>query len=168
MTTMFRKCSVALPLLVLLAGCGGSSSRSEPTPTPNVVFTADVTSSGSNIKQLNGGTKQAGTNTLSGPSTLNGNAVTVEVLANVDYTNGSGQFFGFITVTLADSSLLTMHMTGTATKNLTSGNTAFSANLTVVGGTGVYANATGSGHFNGSRTGVLGAPVHMDVEASVH
>jgi len=31
----------------------------------------------------------------------------------------------------------------------------------VIGGTGTYANATGSGVFTGSRTGELGAPVQV-------
>lgn len=155
----------ALPCLVLIAGCGGSSSSSNPA-APNVVYSVDATSQGTNLKQLNGGTAVSGTNRLTGTATLNGETVDVEILANVAYHNGSDPFFGFIDVTLPDDSILSMHMEGTASRDA-AGVTAFEADLAVVGGTGVYENATGKGTFTGSRSAALGSPVHLDVRANV-
>jgi hypothetical protein len=155
-----------LLLLTLIAGCGGSSSSSDPE-TPNVVFSVDTTAQTTNLKQLNGGTAVSGTNRLTGTATLNGEAVDIEVLANVAYRNGSGPFFGFLNVTLPDDSILSLRMDGTATRDA-EGVTEFEAKLAVLGGTGVYENATGEGTFTGYRNAALGSPVHLKITATVN
>ncbi|HSI72628.1 MAG TPA: hypothetical protein VK934_05585 [Fimbriimonas sp.] len=136
--------------------------------TPNVVFSTDLSSVMTELIQMNGGTKVAGWNKLEGTTTSpTGAPATVEMLANVDYTNGSGDFFGFLTLSYGDSSL-TMRMDGEAVKNAATGVTAFSSELTVLGGSGEYNNATGSGEFTGSRDGALGSLAHIDVNVAVH
>lgn len=154
-----------LPLLVLLAGCGGSSSSSNGE-NPNVVFSVDTTAHTTNLKQLNGGTAVSGTNRLTGTATLNAETVDIELLANVAYRNGNGPFFGFLNVTLPDDSILSMRMDGIAARDA-EGVTEFEAKLSVLGGTGIYENATGEGRFAGYRNAALGSPVHLEVTATV-
>ena len=43
-----------------------------------------------------------GWNQLTGTAQVDGAAVEIEMLGNVDYRNGSGEFFGFITFTFSD------------------------------------------------------------------
>jgi hypothetical protein len=133
-----------------------------------MVFSSDITSTETQLKTLNGGTVMAGWNRLVGPTTVNGVAASVELLASVDYVNGSGEFFGFVTLTLDDDSMLTMRMTGHAVKDGATGDTHFTSDLRVIGGTGVYTNAKGSGGFVGSREVVLGGPVHLDFKLNVN
>jgi hypothetical protein len=159
------KALFAVPLLVALAGCGGSSSSQLRA---NLTFSADVTSIFKNLKSLNAGVTTVGWNQLTGPTTINGSAATVEVLANVNYRNGSGPFYGFITFTLADDSSLTLKMDGEASLNTTTGTTTFVSTLSTLGGTGIYASSSGSGTFTGSRTTALGGAVHMDVLLELH
>jgi hypothetical protein len=84
----------------------------------------------------------------------------VELLGNVDYTDGSGPFSAFLTITLADGSALGATIQGRATANAADGSTSFAATVGVVGGTGRYAGITGgSGTFTGSRTTALGGNV---------
>ena len=58
--------------------------------------------------------KTYGWNFLTGRSSLNDQPVDVEMLASVNYVNGSGEFFGFITYTFADGSTLGVSMQGSA------------------------------------------------------
>jgi len=70
-----------------------------------------------------------------------------------------------VTFTYADGSTLAVSMQGLARAG-TDASTSFTATLGVVGGTGKYAGATGSGTFTGSRTTALGGKVSatFDVE----
>jgi len=163
-----RRLFLALPILVALAGCGGSSSGGSKLVTnPNVTFSVDETSISKNIKTVNNGAGTVGSNQLTGTTTVGSSSATVEVMANVIYTNGSGPFFGIMAVTLGDGSILTARMDGNAVLNSVTNVTAFDCKLTVVGGTGQYLNATGSGIFTGTRSTALGGAVHMDVQLSV-
>jgi len=164
MAFMHRKASIALPFLVLLAGCGGSSSN--PRLNPNLTVSVDVTSISRNLKTY--GPVTAGWNQLTGTTTVNGAAATVELLANVNYRDGSGSFDGFITLTLPDTSAITFRMNGQATFNATTNATSFYSPLTVVGGSGSYASASGQGTFIGSRTTDLGGAVHVDLQLELH
>ncbi len=163
---MNRSWLLLLPLLLLLSGCGGGSSKAVDPNDPNLVYSADLTSVETNLKTFNGGRGVAGWNRLTATTTLNGAVVDVEMLANVDYVNGSGDFFGFMVVTAAGDSSITMRMEGKAVK-AASGDTTFTSELKVLGGTGTYNNATGAGSFDGNRTAALGGAVHIDVEVTV-
>ena len=162
-----RKALFALPLLVMLAGCGGSSSSTSAALTPNLQFTSDVTSNFKNLKTYTNGATD-GYNQLSGTTTINGQTATVETQAVVNYVNGSGPFNGLITVTLPDSSAISMKMDGTAVLDSGSGVTTFNANLITVGGSGSWANSSGTGTFTGTRSTALGGAVHMDVALALH
>lgn len=155
-----------VPVLLALGGCGGSSSN--PQLSPNLSVSADVTSIFKNLKSYQDGVVTAGWNQLTGTTTVNGSSATVELLADVNYRNGSGEFGGFITVTLADASAITLKMNGQATFNSTTGTTTFYSPLTVVGGSGQYASSSGQGVFTGRRTTDLGGAVHVDLELELH
>lgn len=100
-----------------------------------------------------------GWNLLTGTATVDGQPVTLEMLASVDYVSGSGTFSGFITFTFADASTLGVRMQGLATASADGSVTTFSSTLGVIGGTGSYATTTGSGTFTGERRTALGGNV---------
>jgi quercetin dioxygenase-like cupin family protein len=100
-----------------------------------------------------------GWNMLAGTSAVNAQPVALEMLASVDYVSGSGPFSGFVTFTFADGSTLAVRMQGLATANADGTVTTFSSTLGVVGGTGTYASAAGSGTFTGERRTALGGNV---------
>jgi hypothetical protein len=100
-----------------------------------------------------------GWNRLTGASTLNGQPVSIEMLATVDYTKGNGPFSGVVTFTFADGSTIGVSMVGTTTAQPNGTDASFASTLGVVGGTGQYVNATGSGIFTGTRSAALGTDV---------
>ena len=100
-----------------------------------------------------------GWNRLTGTSTLNGQPVSIEMLATVDYTKGNGPFFGFITFTFADGSTLGVSMVGSTTAQPNGTDATFASTLGVIGGTGRYLNTTGYGTFAGTRSAALGTDV---------
>jgi hypothetical protein len=153
-----------LSTILLICGCAGSSS---PSPTnPNLTYASELTSESTALYSLNGGNVAAGWNKLVGTTTLNsGQEASVEMLGNVAYRDGNGPFFGFLTIKLNDGSLLTAQMDGTAIKTGTV--TKFTCQLTILGGTGTYNNATGGGYFNGNRDSALGGTVHIDTKLRV-
>jgi len=100
-----------------------------------------------------------GWNRLTGTSTLNGQPVSIEMLATVDYTKGNGPFNGVITFTFADGSTLGVSMVGLTTAQPNGTDASFASTLGVIGGTGKYVNSAGSGVFTGTRSAALGTDV---------
>jgi quercetin dioxygenase-like cupin family protein len=100
-----------------------------------------------------------GWNLLTGTATLEGAPVQVELQGNVSYVKGTGPIFGFVTYTFADGATLGVQMQGAATASADGSSTEFAATLGVVGGTGRYVNAKGTGTFTGSRKAALGTTV---------
>lgn len=107
-----------------------------------------------------------GWNRLTGTATLDGKPVSVEMLGNVNYTNGNGPFFGFITFTFDDRSTLAVSMQGQAVQS-PSGASTVAATLGVFGGTGRYEKATGTGTFMGERPAAVGATVGSTFDLKV-
>lgn len=165
MCGMLRRCYFVAPLLLIAFGCGGSSSNH--ALTPGLTFSADLTSQDSSLRTFNGGASTAGWNHLTGNTTIDGGAATVDMQATVTYTNGSGPFFGVITVTQSNGSTLMLRMNGQALKNQETGATNFHADLDVLGGTGINLLATGRGTFTGNRDGALGSPVSLNFKLNV-
>jgi hypothetical protein len=110
-----------------------------------------LTTVGATGAQVYGWNQLAGTDPASG--------ISVAMLASVNYEDGSGPFFGFVTFTFPDGSTLGVQMQGTALAAADGSKTTFAATLGVIGGTGAYATATGAGTFTGSRTAALGTTV---------
>jgi len=100
-----------------------------------------------------------GWNRLTGTSTLNGQPVSIEMLATVDYTKGNGPFSGVITFTFADGSTLGVSMVGSTIAQPNGTDASFASTLGVIGGTGQYTNTTGYGTFTGTRSAALGTDV---------
>jgi hypothetical protein len=100
-----------------------------------------------------------GWNRLTGTSSLNGQPVSIEMLATVDYTKGNGPFSGVITFTFADGSTLGVSMVGSTTAQPNGTDASFASTLGVIGGTGQYVNTTGYGTFTGTRSAALGTDV---------
>ena len=148
--------------LHLDAAWAASSTSASATVGSSIRLSAELDSQGTTTHQVNDGTLVYGRNLLMGSASVSGGAVDIEMIGNVDYTNGTGPFFGFVTFTWPDGSILSTTMDGGA-QPASDGATSFAASLTVIGGTGRYANATGSGSFRGSRTGVVGSPVTSTV-----
>ncbi len=155
-------------LCICSVGCGG---RSNPVNAANLSFTSAMTSQSTVLSTYNGGTSVSGWNRLVGPSTINWKTVnpagTVEMLATVAYTRGNGPFFGVVNVTTTDGSQLSFQMTGTATLPSGTTITTFAANLTVLGGNGQFAGATGSGTMTGTRNSALGGDVNLAFQLNI-
>jgi Cupin domain len=107
------------------------------------------------------GEKTYGWNLLEGTATVDGQPVQVQLQGNVNYTNGSGPFSAFVTFTFADGSTLGTSAQGFASAIERRNATTFAATMLVIGGTGTYASAKGSGTFAGSRTEELGGNVAL-------
>jgi mannose-6-phosphate isomerase-like protein (cupin superfamily) len=121
------------------------------------------------LHQVGGGAEKTyGWNLLTGESSLDDQQVGLEMLASVNYVEGSGEFFGFITFTFADASTLGVSMQGSARFDAATGDTAFVATLGVIGGTGTYAATTGTGVFKGSRSAALGGDVAATFDLGLH
>jgi len=108
-----------------------------------------------------------GSNELVGTATVDGQPVAVEFLGNVSYVKGSGPLFGFLTYTFADGSTLGAQIQGAASTTTDGGETSFAATLGVLGGTGRYGTATGSGVFTGSRKAALGTTVSATFDLTI-
>jgi cupin domain len=100
-----------------------------------------------------------GWNRLTGTSTLNGQPVSIEMLATVEYTKGSGPFSGVVTFAFADGSTVGVSMVGATTAQPNGTDASFASTLGVIGGTGQYANTAGYGTFTGTRSAALGTDV---------
>lgn len=86
----------------------------------------------------------------------------VELLAAVDYVDGSGPFTGFVTLESDDGSLIGMRYAGVA-QRASDGSTRIRGSLTVIASTGQFAGMRGEGSVEASRTGVVGAPLDTRV-----
>jgi hypothetical protein len=162
----------ALAVCSLLAGgCSSDSGitsaadaqATTTTSAPTQVITV-LTTSAQKILHTAGasGEHVYGWNRLVGDGTNGTDTVNVEMLATVNYTNGSGDFDGVITFTYPDGSTIGFDMVGGSTVAATDTTEAtFHSDLVVIAGTGTYASATGTGTFDGSRKDALGGAVEM-------
>lgn len=126
-------------------------------------WSASLTSVETSLSRVGPGDRVVyGWNRLAGETVIDGGRVTVEMLGNVAYRSGDGPFFGFITLTFADGSTLGLRMEGETDAIQDTSRADFRAKLTVLGGTGRYLNATGSGRWQGHRDAQLGGAVEME------
>ena len=168
--------AMALAGTFALAGCGaGSSSTASPAvpsisvpsvslaPTGlarEVTFSTVLTSKDKRVEAV-GPQDQIvyGWNDLFGTTTFEGRPATVELKGSVWYVNGAGPSGGFVTLTFEDGSKLAVNMVGESSVDPTTKATALAAGLTVIGGTGAYANSSGAGSWTGLREGAVGTAV---------
>jgi hypothetical protein len=134
---------------------------SDPDTKPLHVETT-LSSPSRTLYQVGGnGEKTYGWNLLEGTATVDGQPVQVQLQGNVNYANGSGPFSAFVTFTFADGSILGTSAQGFASAIERRNATTFAATMLVIGGTGTYVAAKGSGSFTGSRTEELGGNVSL-------
>jgi len=163
---------LTLAVTAALVGCGTTTDKSVSNPdrTRVVAGARKVTSLRAPVQATSAesklikvgpaGSKTYGWNRLVGPSKTNRGPMEMEMLGNVNYVNGNGRFFGFITLTNPGGDLLSMSMNGVA-KVLPDGVTTLNAELTIIGGTGDYIEANGKGTMTGTRQAVVGAPIDI-------
>lgn len=152
--------TLAATVLVALAGLAGSPAQAAKSKV--LVFDVDLTSAGTTLETLPGDVTY-GWNDLQGPTRWGKSSAQMRFLGNVDYVSGTGPFGGFVTVTRADGVKIAFSVSGWSTSPETSGtaNAKFRGTLTVIGGTGPYAKATGTGTMEGYRKSALGSPVEL-------
>jgi branched-chain amino acid transport system substrate-binding protein len=102
---------------------------------------------------------------LVGPATFRGESVEAELLGSVVYTNGSGPFTGFWTLTFANGDALAMTYDGQSTR--TDLETVIAGQITVLGGSGPRSEVTGSGSVVGERTSELGTAVEYTLSLAL-
>lgn len=159
--------TLAATALVALAGLTGAPAQAAKSKT--LVFDVDLTSAGTTLETLPGDVTY-GWNDLQGPTRWGKSAAQMRFLGSVDYVNGTGPFGGFVTVTRADGVKLAFSVSGWATTPSDEKGTAdatFRGTLTVIGGTGPYAKATGTGTMQGFRKAALGSPVELSFSVVV-
>ena len=132
----------------------------EPT---RISFPVTLTSQQAILEQVGrGGEKTYGWNELTGTAPTSSGDVQVQMLGNVEYLEGSGEFFGFLTLRFASMSTLGLRMNGTATVQ-DDGSTDLKAKLRVVGGNAAMTGATGKGSITGERRTELGGAIEITV-----
>ncbi len=162
----FAYAFLALFSLTLLAlACSDDDSSVEL-----IEVSVQLTSQDSTLYQVGPANQTVyGWNRLTGTAQVGGESADVELLGSVDYFDGSGDFFGFVTITFADGSRLGLRLTeGNAQAATDTTNATFASGLDVLGGTGKYLDATGDGSFDGSRVEALGSAVEAVFEISLN
>jgi hypothetical protein len=132
-----------------------------------ISFTVTLSSQQKILEQVGrGGAITYGWNELMGTASTPSGDVHVTLLGNVEYTNGSGPFFGFMTLKFASLSTLGLHLEGHATLGKDDA-TALKSKLRVIGGNAAFTGATGNGSFTGTRAAALGSPIVIKVTIKV-
>jgi len=151
----------------MLLGLSGVAGAQGGGQTSSVDVTVALSSKQTVLTQAGrGGDVTYGWNQLVGSTTTPSGPTTVEILGNVDYLNGSGRFFGFLTMRFASLSTVGFLMEGRAAKQA-DGTTKLTATLKVVDGTAAFTGARGSGSFRGARAAALGSPIEITIRARV-
>lgn len=166
---MHRRLVATLAAVSLVALGGLVGAPAQAAKSKNLVFNVDLTSSGTTLETLPGEITY-GWNDLRGPTRWGKKDAALRFLGSVDYVNGTGPFGGFVTVTRADGVKLAFSVSGWATTPADQEGTAnatFRGTVTVIGGTGPYAKATGTGTMDGYRKAALGSPVELTFSVTV-
>lgn len=163
-----RILSTVLVVLAVAAGpaaatTGGRSGSGSTPSTQTITFTVTLTSQQTVLEQLGaGGEITYGWNELTGTAPSASGDIGVTLLGNVEYADGVGPFFGFMTLKFASLSTVGTRLTGKATKD-SSGVTHFRAKMRIIGGSAALIGAKGAGSFTGIRRDDLGGAVELDV-----
>ncbi|MEI8058430.1 MAG: hypothetical protein WCI29_13615 [Actinomycetes bacterium] len=174
---------IATPLMgaLLLTGCASSTAPSPslstlvapsmslaPTgSTHEVTFSSSITSTEKHTTAVGPhGEALYGSVLEGGPTTFDGQSATIDMNVLVDYVSGNGPFVGLMTITMADGSTLGFTMVGNTVASADTSDATFVSSLTVIGGTKMYENASGSGSWSGSRKHAFGTAVSMDATIS--
>ena len=164
-----RRLALALaPALVVTALIGASPAQSATT-SKDLTFKAELMSAGTVLETLPGDITY-GWNDLRGPTRWGKQDATLRFLASVNYVSGTGPFGGPVTITRADGTRLALSVSGWATSpsdQAGTANTTLRGTVTVIGGSGRYAGATGTGTVTGYRKAALGSPIQFTFSLTV-
>jgi len=163
---MNRNRKVALTTVTLFCLCATSSAWADETLKYRLFTHA------TNVQTIDVGDVDGhllGVNRQSGIASFpDGSVGTAYFTALTDYVKGSGTALAtYINVTFEDGSVLWTKGTNTT---VAEGNKSFfKGTLTIIGGKGRYAGATGDGTFTGARLAPLatGADLYLDVTVNV-
>lgn len=84
-----------------------------------------------------------------------GGSAEVKVYFIYDYVKGNGDFIEYYYMTFQEGSTLTIRAKGRSFGSTDESMPLFNAQVQITGGTGTYANVTGSGSFSGNRKDAL-------------
>jgi hypothetical protein len=159
-----RSTAFLVALVMLLVTVFGASAVAQKDDVTTITFEVAMTSSQTVLEQVGrGGDTTYGWNLLTGEAATDSGDVSVTLLGNVQYVDGSGPFFGFMTLKFASLSTLGLRIQGTATKR-SDGSTALKSKLKVIDGTAAMTGAKGGGSFTGSRDAAVGSPIEITVK----
>jgi hypothetical protein len=162
-----------MPLLTrALAGClivasvlalGAAPVAAAGDDPTRIRFGVTLTSQQRILEEVGrGGDTIYGWNELTGTAATSSGDVQVQMLGNVEYVDGSGEFFGFLTLEFASLSTLGLRMDGEASLR-DDGSTDLQAKLRVVGGNAAMTGVTGKGKIVGERPEELGGAIVITV-----
>lgn len=162
---------VALVVGINLSGVGPAqsdqgatlqSSAVTPTKEQILVFDSTVSSIGTTLNTLPGGITY-GWNHLEGKTRWGKRSAKVDFLGDVDYTNGSGPFSGYVTVIRSDGTRIAFSVTGWAVAPQDAGtnDATFTGILEVIGGSKNFQGVQGTGTMRGNRSADLGGAVSL-------
>jgi len=160
-STKFRTGLIAAVIAILSLGFIAPASAAPKGE--KIVFLTEFVSEETTLNTLPGGYTY-GWNYLTSATKIDGKPGKVEFLGVVNYTDGSGPFGGFVTVTLDNGSILGLAVDGQGLSLAKGGGTAdarFGGSITVISGSGDFKKAQGIGTMTGSRASTLGSPVAM-------
>jgi hypothetical protein len=136
--------------------------------TTRIEFTATLDSQQRVLEQVGrGGVKTYGWNELTGTASTDSGDVQIQLLGNVDYVNGSGQFFGFVTMKFASLSTLGLRIVDGRARVRGDGSTALRSRLRVIGGNAAMTGAKGTGTMTGERREELGTAIELTFDLRV-
>lgn len=159
--------ALAGALLVTLPGVAGVAGAQSSAQTSTINVTVTLTSKQTALTQVGkGGDITYGWNQLDGSTDTTSGKADVELLGNVNYLNGSGRFFGFLTMKFASLSTVGFFVEGRANKQV-DGSTKLEATLKVIDGDAAFTGSSGTGSFTGTRAAALGNPITITVKAKM-
>jgi hypothetical protein len=151
----------AAALLALAMPASAAPAAAPDRVLQTVTLRTVVSSAGSTLETLPGGVTY-GWNDLRGSTRWAGRNAQIRFLGDVDYRRGTGNFNGYVTVTRNDGARLAFRVVGWAeAKDPDTAETAFTGTIRILGGTGEYRGARGTGTMTGYRSAQLGSPVNM-------
>lgn len=141
-----------------LAGCDAASER-----VTTLSVTTSLSSTYKDLHKVGPDSRIVyGWNDLEGTADVAGEQVEVQLLGDVEYTDGGGPFGGFVTLTFPDGAVLALRVVDArATAKTDTSDARFTGLVRVIGGTGRFVEASGRGVLVGRRNDELGGVVEM-------
>ena len=159
-----------LAALVVVAMTAAPATAAAPagSTTTTITFTTTLDSQQRVLQQVGrGGVKTYGWNELAGTASTDSGDVQVQLLGNVDYVDGSGPFFGFVTLKFASLSTLGLRIVDGRARVRDDGSTALRSRLRVIGGNAAMTGAKGTGTMTGERREELGTSIELTFDLRI-